>query len=287
MLSKATREATIGIDIGGTKMGAVLFSGGRVVADYALTTPKDDLNKFLIMLSALVEPLFDRAKAKKLKIKGIGIGIPGTLDIQGEKIIRCRNVPALNGLKFSVLKGKIDPELPLRVDNDAKCFTRAEALIGAAKKHQNVLGVIVGTGIGSGWWNGEKIYVGSHGSTGELGTMIVDFISGVGLESAYHKLTQSNPEQLAGEAYKGDILAERAFAEFGNMLGVAFANVINLIDPEIIVVGGGAIKSADLFLPAAKKATREFTRNPAAKDIKIVKSKLGALAGAIGAALLS
>ena len=268
-------------------MSAVLFNGRQVIADYTLATPKEDINKFMVMLLALIEPLLDRAKKDQTKIKGIGLGIPGTINFVEEKILVCPNTPVLNWVKIvELIKEKIDMELIVKIDNDAKCFTRAEALMGSGRKHQNILGVIVGTGIGSGWWFNQQIYVGSHGSTGELDAMVIDFAEGIGLETAYHKLTQSNPEMLANEAYQGDLLAEKSFAEFGKILGVALANVINLIDPEIIIIGGGAIKSADLFLPNVKKAVREYVLNPEAKDLKIVKSKLGELAGAIGAALL-
>ena len=116
--------------------------------------------------------------------------------------------------------------------------------------------------------------------------MVIDFESGVGLEEAYHKLTQSNPASLAEEAYRGDVLAEKMFEEVGRDLGIAFANIVNLIDPEVIIVGGGVVESSDLFLPKIKKTMREHIFSPEAKKIKILKSKLGENAGAIGAALL-
>jgi len=287
MIKGFKKEYIIGIDIGGTKMSAVLFNGKQVLADYTLATPKDDLNKFIVMLGALIEPLRDKAKKDKVKIGGLGIGIPGVINLNEGKIVACRNVPILNGLKIvDLIKEKVDPDLEVKIDNDAECFTRAEALLGAGKKYKSVLGIIVGTGIGSGWWVNNNIFVGSHGTTGEIGKMIIDFATGQGLEDAYHKLTQNNPEMLAEEAYKGDVLAEKVFDEFGKILGVAFSNVVNLIDPEIIVVGGGATKSADLFLSKAKKEVKIHVLNPEAKDIRIVKSKLGEKAGAIGAALL-
>jgi glucokinase len=287
MLKESKIEYVIGIDIGGTKMSAILLNGTRVVADYTLATPKDDLAKFTAMLKALVEPLFDRAKKDKVKIKGIGLGIPGVVDFSENKVLVSPNTPVLVNLKIAdLIKEKISADVMVKMDNDAKCFTRAEALLGAGKKMKNVAGIIVGTGIGSGWWVDGKIYEGSHGSTGELHGMVIDYSSGLNLENAYHRLTKNNPAALADDAYVGDVLAQKSFDEFGRMLGVAFANISNLIDPEIFIVGGGAVNSADLFFPSAKKAFKEFVLNPEAKDVKIVKSKLGKLAGAIGAALL-
>jgi len=287
MIKREKSEYTIGIDIGGTKMSAALFDGKRVIADYKLATPKEDLNKFTVMLSALIEPLRDRAQKDKIKIKGIGIGIPGIVDVVEGKIIKCNNIPLLNGIKIiNLIKEKIDSDSLIAIDNDSNCFARAEALMGAGKKYSNIYGVIVGTGIGAGWWINQNIYQGGHGTAGEPGSMVIDFNTGMNLETAYHKLTQSNPAILAEEAYKGDVLAEKSFNELGTILGIAFANIANLIDPEIIIVGGGATRSSDLFLPRAKKIFKQTVVNPKAKEIKIVTGKLGELSGAIGAALL-
>src|SRR3989344_7529261 len=111
---------TIGVDIGGTKMSAVLFDGQTVLADSTLATPTDNLNHFLIMLDALLEPLEDRTKNDKVKIKGMGVGIPGVLDKEGNKILRCPNVPILDGVE---LKKRLEEKFkwPVKMDNDTKC----------------------------------------------------------------------------------------------------------------------------------------------------------------------
>jgi len=157
---------------------------------------------------------------------------------------------------------------------------------GAGRKFNNVLGVIIGTGIGGAWWVNGQIYLGSHGGTRGPGWSIIDYKAGIGLEEAYHKLAQNNPASLAEEAYRGDVLAEKAYQEFGYDLGITLANIVNLIDPELIIIGGGVVESSNLFLSTAKKAMRQYVKNEEAKKIKIVKGKLGVNAGAIGAALL-
>ena len=117
--------------------------------------------------------------------------------------------------------------------------------------------------------------------------MIVDFHSGITLEKAFHNLTQKNPEQLAEKAYYGDISAEEVFIDLGNLLGFSFASIVNVISPEIIIVGGGVTKSDDLFLTQTKKIMKKtIYYQVAAKKIKLVKAKLGEQAGAIGAALM-
>ncbi|MFH1523082.1 MAG: ROK family protein [Patescibacteria group bacterium] len=276
---------TIGIDIGGTNMKAVLFDGQDVIADYSLATPKDSLNHFFIMIKALSEPLIDKAKKDKMKIKGIGLGIAGVHDYKEEKILKSPNIPLLDGVK---LKEQLEnkTKLPIKMDNDTNCFLRAEVRLGEAKKYKNIFGLIIGTGIGGAWWINDDIYLGSHGGAGEPGRMITNYTEPIDLEEVYQKLTQGNPAHLAQEAYKGDELAQKSYKEIGNYLGIALANIVNLIDPEAIIIGGGVIESSDLFMSEMKKTMKNYIMSSEAKKVKILKSKLGVQTGAIGAALL-
>lgn len=285
-MSKPTKQYTIGADIGGTKMSAVLFDGQKVLADYVLATPKDNLEHFMIMLNALIEPLSDKAKACGAVVKGIGAGIAGMIDFNENKIAEAPNMPLLNNLKLPEnLAVKLGVE-KIKIDNDAHCFLRGEMKFGAGKKYKNVFGVTIGTGIGGAWWNNGEIYNGAHGGATEVGWLAVDFKQGIRLEEAYHKLTQSSPASLAEEAYRGDLLAQKSYDEFGHYLGVSLANVVNILDPEIIIIGGGVAESSDLFLSRTKKIMRQYIKSPKSKTVKIIKGKLGANAGAIGAALL-
>lgn len=285
-MSNNIKNYTIGVDIGGTKMSAVLFDGEKVIADYLLATPKDNLEHFMIMLKALVEPLMDRANKDKVVVKGIGIGVAAELDYKENKILEAPNIPFINGQKLSInLAARLGVET-IKMDNDAHCFLLAEMKLGAGKKFSNVLGVIIGTGIGGAWWFNNQMYLGSHNGTRGPGWSIVDYKAGIGLEQAYHKLAQNNPATLAEEAYRGDILAEKSYQEFGYYLGVTLANIVNIIDPELIIIGGGVVESSNLFISTTKKTMRQYIRDSETKKIKIIKGKLGASAGAIGAALL-
>jgi glucokinase len=277
------KNYTIGIDIGGTNIKSVLFNGEKVVMDYSLGTPKDSLEHLIIMILALIEPLAKKAEGDKIKIKGVGLGVPGIVDPYGAKIINAPNLPLLNGIKLAeILAKRIN--LPVKMDNDTECFLRAEATVGAAAKYKNIYGITVGTGLGGAWWINGNIYYGAHGFS-EPGRMIIDFRDQTNLEAAYQKLMQNNPLNLAMENYRGDELARRAFDEVGLFLGLACANIINLLDPEAIIFGGGVMASADLFLPELKKTIEEKIVKTQSK-VKILKSKLGLDAGAIGASLL-
>lgn len=285
-MSKQKKQYTIGIDIGGTKMAAVLFDGEKVIADYVLATPKDTLEHFLVMLKALAEPLEEKARNDKIRVKGIGIGVAGVLDFSAEKMLRSPNISILDNVN---IKEKIENFIGMSVaiDNDAQCFVRAEAMLGAGREYNSVYGVIIGTGIGGGWWINGKVHSGSHGGASEVDAIIIDLSSGLNIEESYQKLMQNNPNKVSQEAILGDPLADRIFSDFGRQIGVVLSNIANTIDPEIFVLGGGVMKSSDLFLSTAKKEMkRHINSTEAAKKIKVVKSKLGKNAGAIGAALL-
>ena len=212
--------------------------------------------------------------------------MPGMIDYKENKIIDCPNLSLLNGIKLPEnLSSRLEVE-QIKIDNDANCFLRAEIKLGAGKKHKNAFGVTIGTGVGGAWWRNNEIYQGAHGSAAEVGWLTVDFKEGIRLEEAFHKLMKNSPAALADEAYRGDILAQKSYDEFGHYLGISLANVVNLIDPEIIIAGGGVVESSELFLARAKKIMRQYIKSPEAKVVKIIKGKLGANAGAIGAALL-
>jgi len=279
----------IGVDVGGTKIASVLLNEKhKVIEHLTLATPKDSLEHFLIMVNAAIDPLLKTIEKNKGQLIGIGIGAPGPIDKEKNLVIMAPNLPLLNKVKLGELISKQinRPDLPCLLDNDANCFVRAEAVLGAGKKSNNFFGFTIGTGIGGGWWYQGEIYHGYYGAASEPGQIIVDFDQLITLEQAYHKLTQNNPAVLAEEAYKGDILAEQRFAEVGSYLGIAFSTIVNLFDPEMIILGGGALASSDLFLNAAKDNLKKYIFSNQSRKVNLVKGKIGPLAGAIGAALL-
>lgn len=282
------KDYTIGVDIGGTNIKAVLFNNekGKIIESDSLVTPKDNIEHFYIMINALIEPFIKKAFIDKIKIKGIGLSVAGLINHKEKIVIKSPNIPILNGVNI-VKKLEEKLKLPIFIANDTDCFLHAEVKYGVANKYKNVYGIILGTGIGGAWWINDKIYKGSNSGAGELGRIIINFLDPTDIESIYQKLSQNNPEQMAEEAYGGDNLAEKSYEEIGKFLGIAFANIVNLIDPEIIVVGGSLIKSSDLFMSEINKSMKEYIMNPESKKIKILKSKLGEYSGAIGASLLA
>ena len=284
-MATKNKNYSIGLDIGGTKISGVLFDGEKIIADYTLATPRDSFNHFLIMLKAVIDPLLESAHKNKLKIGGAGLGIAGIISASEGKILKSPNISFLNNKQIAKELEKIIA-LPVKIDNDANCFTRAEAKIGAGAKFTNVYALTIGTGIGGGWWVNNKIYTGAHGAANEPGHLLIDCQEFIDLEKAYHKLMQNNPAQMAEEAYRGDRLAERVYEEFGRLFGVSLVNIINILDPEIIIIGGSVAESSELFMNIVRKTVAEYSFSPVAKKIKIVNGKLGELAGAMGAAML-
>lgn len=285
-MNKEEKTYSIGVDVGGTKMNAILFDGEKVVADYLLATPKDNIDHFIVMLKALIEPLVEKAKEMRVKIKGVGLGLPGVIDYKEKKVLGAPNLAILDGEKIAEIVEK-EIEMTVKIDNDANCFVRAEARVGAGRKYHNIYGIIMGTGVGGAWYNNNEVYLGAHGGAGEPSFLIIDYNEGVRLGSAIKKLTQGNPASLAEEAYRGDVLAERSFDEIGKYIGTAMANITNLINPEVFILGGGVTESSDLFLPTAKKEMKKYIfSEEARKKVKVAKSKIGKHAGAIGAAML-
>ena len=237
------------------------------------------------MLKAVIDPLLEKTAEMKIKINGVGIGVAGVMDETG-KMLCAPNIPILENINLFEKIGNF-LEMPVKLDNDSKCFVRAEALVGAGKNYKNIYGLIIGTGIGGGWWHNGEVYQGAHRGASEVDAMIIDIASGLNFEEGYHKIMQNNPGKMSQEAIIGDPLAEQVYSEFARRLGIVLSNIANVIDPEIFVLGGGAIDSGDLFLSAAKKEMKlHINSSEAAKKIKVVKSKLGANAGAIGAACL-
>lgn len=283
------KQYRIGIDVGGTKIAAALLRNGRLIESSILATPQDSLEHFIIMVKAAIDPLLAHIEKTKGKLVGIGIGVPSVVNPVTGELMTAANLPILKGAKLAALltdQLALSSEIALKIDNDANCFVRAEALLGAGKGSNNIYGMIIGTGIGSGWYHNGEMYRGFHGGAQEVGHMIVDFDETITLEKAYHQLTQRNPALLAEEAYRGDILAEKSFEELGSYLGIALSTVVNILDPEVIILGGGIVASSDLFLKAAKENLKKYIFSPTAKKTRLVKGKLGPMAGAMGAALL-
>ncbi len=246
-------KQSIGIDIGATKIIFVLLKDKKVIKKVKITTPK---NKNLL-IKALKDNLNNFPKTK------IGIGVPGI--VKKGKIIKCPNLKYLNNFNLAKeLKGEII------IENDANCFAFAETILGAGKNKKVVLGITLGSGLGSGLVINKKIH-----NNLELGHRII--------KPDGYKCSCGRKGCLecyaSAKFLKRKRASKKTFKQFGEYLGIGLNNALKSINVEVIVIGGGISKSWKSFLKETKKQIK--------KGVELKVSKLGETAGAIGAALIS
>lgn len=285
---------TIGIDIGGTKINFVLLRNSKVFKTREMATPKTR--------AKLIEAIKENVKKiisplSETEIAGIGLGVPGPLNPQGDLILAAPNLKYLSGTRLAKIIQK-DLKIKTKMENDVNCFTLGETLIGAGRGAKIVFGITLGTGVGGGIVMDGKIYRGSSGAAGEVGHMIVNFngpkcsCGNYGCFEEYAserfilKKAGVSPKELGNRTVNKNKQALKIFKEYGKYLGIGLASVVNLLDPEIIIIGGGISKRYPFFIKEAEKAMRQRIISPVSrKYVKIKKANLGNFAGAIGASL--
>jgi len=251
-------------------------------------------------------------------VQGIGICAPGPLDPKTGMILNPPNVPCWRNFPLAESLKKLYPVL-VKVDNDANAAALAEARWGSARGYKNVFYATIGTGIGTGIVLGGKIFHGRTGSAGEGGHVSIDYrgpicrcgkpgcieilASGTAIaRRARERLSaganSSLPElaggkldaisgEIIGEAYAaGDQLASELLSETVEMLALWLSNMIDLLDPDIIVMGGGAAALYSPFFDCLRSRLPELTLNPRAREVPIVSARYGADAGIAGGAAL-
>jgi fructokinase len=302
----------IGIDVGGTKIeGLLLGDDGREVARHRVATPSA-YEDVLQAISALVTVLEQRTGGKGSAT--VGVGTPGFLQ-PGRGVIWNSNLLCLNDRPLDRdLAAALDR--PVRLANDAKCFVLSEAIDGAAappagldrSRPDVVFGATLGTGVGGGIVIDGRVLTGENGAATEWShttlpflnpderspypcvchhpSCIESFISGRGLEGTYRALggDGSLGAEIARREAAGDALAQQAFGLYEDRLARALASVINLVDPRVIVLGGGVSNNARIFAGVPKL----LERYTVARGLRttIVRAAHGDASGVRGAAFL-
>jgi len=291
----------IGLDIGGTNIKGILLNGVKVSSKVQYPTKSKTNKKILLeQIFKCIEILIKKGK----KIEGIGVGVAGPVDFKNQKILDPPNVTALKGLELGKLIEK-KYGIKTMIENDGHLMTLAETILGAGKNKNNVVGVVLGTGVGGGLVMNKKIIHGENGTAGEIGHMTINehgrkcscgsrgcletYLSESGIRKTsyefFHKRIKSY--DLHQIARKGNSEAIEAWDEIGKSLGVGLANIVDVFNPEIIVVGGGIARGAgELLINPAKKEMRKNVLSESAKKTPVILAKLNEYAGAIGAGLL-
>ncbi len=283
-------KQVIGIDLGGTKIEGVLASEDcRILKRIRIPTEASKAReKVLGNICRVIDSLFNS------NVSAIGLSVPGNPHLFR---IGDPNIPSLIGFDLAkFLKGKY--KCPVIVDNDSNCFALAEHAFGAGKGARNMIGVVIGTGIGSGIIVEGRLYYGFSGGSGEAGHMILDpsgqkcncgnkgdfesWCAGPYIVKRYEAHGGKKGMTVEQVFRSRDKVAKKTIAETYEKLAAGFANIINILNPDIIVVGGGVSDSLDCAVieRMAKKSVFPSLR----KHVRIVKNKLGASSGAIGAA---
>jgi glucokinase len=314
-----TSPTFIGIDLSGAILKAALVGhSGEIIQELRVETEDQSPDALFDRVVQAALSLRDD-KDTGGRVGGIGVGIPGLVNRKTNRIEVMPNLPALAHIDITSELSR-ETGLPVILDNDANAAAYGEFQAGAARGRQDVFFVALGTGIGAGLIINGQIYRGAAGFAGEFGHMTIDpegiecacgnigcletIAAGPNIvrrtrERLYRDRTSSlsrlaiprdrefTAEDIARAAREGDEMAQVMMERTGMFLGIALAAVINLLNVEMVVMGGGVMDAGDLILKPTIKETRRRAFPPCFNSCEIVIAKLGTSAGMIGAALLA
>jgi fructokinase len=289
----------IGIDLGGTKIEGVILDGrGREVFRKRIPTEREQGYQHILKR---IKSLYDEmAVTVANRETTFGMGTPGAISPR-TGLLKNSNTVCMNGQPVKADLEKLIGR-KIAIQNDANCFAMAEALLGAGKGKNLVFGVIMGTGCGGGVVYKGEVFTGPQAIAGEWGHMSIDpngpvcycgqkgcvetFISGGGLENRYAEQfgVKKSLKEIESEYFAGEPKAVEFMQVFFNHFGRALANLIDVLDPDVIVIGGGVSNFQALYtegVAAVKKYV--FTDE---LQTPIVQYQLGDSAGVLGAALV-
>lgn len=299
-------------DLGGTYLrAATVDAKGRIHSRFKQNTPQDkDANAIVDAIIAAVHEFQHRAE-----ISAVSLAIPGTVNVEEGSVVKAPNLPCLDGFRLAaVLTSRLD--LPAVLENDANAAAVGEMWQGAAVGCKTIICLTLGTGVGGGIILDRKLWRGVDGAAAEIGHMCVDPFGGVAcacgsrgcLEvfasaTAIVRMTreasprypesilQGREDRTAAMIFEagkqGDELALEIFRRMGVYLGIGLANLINILNPEMIVIGGGVVNGWALFEKHMYQQVEERAFPSLAARVKIVRAKCGDDAGLLGAARLA
>ena len=308
----SSERLVFAVDLGGTHLRVALVDdAGRILKQHKQDTPNGDSAEDII--DALVQAA-ERWGCSQFPVVAASIMVPGAVNCEKAVVLQAPNLPSL--VNFP-LKAELEQRLgwPVFLENDANAAAVGEMWLGAARGCRDVVSVTLGTGVGGGVILGGHLWRGTHGSAGEIGHTTVDPFSGLKCKcgntgclelfasataivrmtreglSSFPDTSLKNDDLTAEMVYEagrnGDELALAVFKRFGLYLGIGLANVINFIDPQIIVISGGVINGWDLFAREMYRQVEERAFRAIAQQVKIVRAECGDNAGLLGAARLA
>jgi glucokinase len=305
---------TIGVDLGGTKMLVGALAGTEILCESREASTGQSEEELVELLVREVS----EAREARPGVAAVGLGIPATIDHDRGIAISAVNLPIADLPIRDLVSERVG--LPVFVDNDATVAALAEHLYGAARGCDYAVMLTIGTGIGGGLILGGEVYRGATGAGAELGHTVIDFngppcqgncpgrgcietlASGTAIGREGRLVAESDPDSVLATmlaeghpidgkavteaALGGDPSAIAVFDLVGSRLGAALVTFANIFEPEVILLGGGAMAAGDLLLEPARLTLRERALRPM-NEIPIVAAELGPDAGMIGAAAMA
>jgi glucokinase len=309
----------IGVDLGGTTVNAGLVdASGAVVREMSVATESERAADLFRQLTTVVRELQSDPESGS-RVAAVGVGLPGLVNNETHRAVMLPNLPDLSSLDlYSELQRMTG--LPVVLDNDANAAAYGELLVGAGRGAQTLFYVGIGTGIGAGLVVDGRLWRGANGYAGEFGHMTVDpdgiecACGNVGCletvcsspnivrrarERLFRDRTSSlsrlviprdrefTSEDIANAASANDDMARLIMDRTAMYLGIALAGVINLLNIETVVIGGGVMAAGDALLQPIVEHTRRRAFGPSFEACRIAAAALGANSGVVGAALLA
>lgn len=296
----------IGIDIGGTKTAiGLLTDEGKLIEKQVLKTEANSAPKVMIdRMAETVNQILKNNQLLTADLVGIGIGAPGPLDVTKGQITNPPNLPAWEGTPLVDMFKKHFPLTRIRMENDANAAAVAEKWVGAAQDVETFVYLTISTGIGGGLYADGRPVFGSRGNGGEAGHIIIDSngpLCTCGQRGCFEAVASGTAIAELGSKLKGQPLTTKEVFDlyeagdpemttFVNdvfeKIGMGCVTMINVFDPELIVLGGGVTNVGQPLFDGVKAYTEKFALNPAGRKTPIVPSGLDQDTGVIGAAAL-
>ncbi|HWN97454.1 MAG TPA: ROK family protein [Methylomirabilota bacterium] len=315
------RNYFVGVDLGGTKILAGLFDAKLqpLGATKLSTKAQRGSDAVLERVARCVLDAIDECDLETKQIRGVGIGAPGVVDQEHGEVIFAPNLGWKDVAAVKELEKRLD--LPVFLENDCHVCMLGVYEQELKSKPKHVVGIFIGTGIGGGIIINGELFTGANHTAGELGHMVID-INGPkcscgnkgcfevlasrlalfrAIQAAVKNGQKSELTEMLGEDLKdlrsgdirkairrGDKVVEKIVEEAAEYTGIAVANLVNLLNPEIVVLGGGVIEAlGDEMMPTITKSAKSHVMPGLFKNVEIIASKLGDNAGITGAAVLA
>ncbi len=317
MVPKVPKGCVIGVDLGGTKVLAGAVDERLGVHHRARRSSRgEDTAEVLSIIEGAVR---EASEAVDGVVEAVGVGVPSTIDALRGVSIYSTHLPLAGVPVATLLAERLG--LPVFMDNDANLALLAEHRAGAAEGADNALMLTLGTGIGGGILVDGRIYRGSQGAAAELGHMVVDqdgppcqgncpnrgclevMASGSALVREATALAGERPRSALGRAlasgrgitgplvtelaHDGDEAAREVLGLIGRRLGVGISSLVNVFDPDVVLIGGGVVAAGELLFEPARDEMRARALPPGRDHVRILPTRFGDESGMLGAAVLA